>query len=163
MAAYVDFDYYKKSFYGDVLTEETADKWLSLACDEIDALTFCRLRFSYPTLTVYDEKVRKAVCAVAEALYNIDIHRKAVAVQKAADGSYRGAVSSVSSGKESISYAVNTASASTYAAAAANDEEQVKLINRIVVKYLANVPDADGINLLYAGGDRLVSKHDYPL
>lgn len=159
MAAYTDYNFYKNTFFGDVLTEDNALKWLSLASDEIDTITFGRLGFAFPTIEIHAEKVCKAVCAVAEALFNIDLQRKATAVQQASDGSYRGSVASVSSGRESISYSVNNASASIYAAAAANANEQAKLIGNIAVKYLANIPDANGINLLYAGGVRRVPKH----
>lgn len=161
MAAYADLTFYKDSFFGDVLTDKNANKWLSLASDEIDTLTFGRLTFAFPTVEAHIEKVKKAVCAVAEALYYIDLQRKAVTAQQTADGSYRGAVASISSGRESISYAIGNASASTYAAAAANAVEQNKLIGSIVAKYLANIPDMNGTNLLYAGEVRHVSKHDH--
>lgn len=68
---------------------------------------------------------------------------------------------SVSSGRESISYSVGNTSASVYAAAAANFAEQNKLVGSIAVKYLANIPDANGTNLLYAGEVHYVPKHDH--
>lgn len=159
--AYADFDFYQKGFYGDVLTEDNADKWLSRASDELDVPTFGRLTFAFPTLEAHAEKVKKAVCAIAEALYYIDVQRSAASAQKAADGSYRGAVASVSSGRESISYSTNGTTATMYAAAVANAEAQASLINSIAVKYLANVPDANGVNLLYAGGVKRVPKYDH--
>lgn len=161
--AYADYTFYKDSYYGDMLTEDNADKWLDRASDEVDALTFGRLTFAFPTVAAHATKVCKAVCAVAEALYQIDLQRRATAAQQAADGTYRGAIASVSSGRESISYTVNTASASVYAAAVANENERMKLLSSIAVKYLANIPDAEGVNLLYAGGVRRVSKHNYPV
>lgn len=156
--AYADFDFYSGTFHGDVLTEENADKWLDRAGDELDALTFGRLIFAFPTFEAHAVKVKKAVCAIAEALCCIDEQRRAVSVQKAADGSYRGAVASITSGKESISFASigNAVNASTYAAAAADAEVQTALIRDTAVKYLANIPDAKGVNLLYAGGVRYV-------
>ncbi len=158
MAAYADFNFYENTYFGDVLTADKAAKWLSLASDEIDTLTFGRLTFAFPTVEAHIEKVKKAVCAVAEALHHVDLQRKAVAAQPSADGSYRGAVASISSGRESISYAVGNASASTYAAAAANTADFNKLLYSIAVKYLANIPDANGVNLLYAGGGAVCSK-----
>lgn len=153
--AYADFDFYQKGFFGDVLTEDNAEKWLSRASDELDGPTFGRLTFAFPTVEAHAEKVKKAVCAIAEALFYIDVQRRAASAQKAADGSYRGSVASVSSGRESISYSNNSAT-TVYAAAAASDDAQTSLINSIAVKYLANVPDAQGINLLYAGGVKRV-------
>ena len=149
--AYADYAFYTDSFYGDTFADQTtANKYLERASDEVDTLTHRRLEGAFPTIEADAVKVKKAVCAVAEALYLVDFQRKAVALQQATDGSYRGIVSSVSSGKESISYATGTA-ASVYAAAAADDEKLKTLISDIAVKYLANVPDANGTNLLYAG------------
>lgn len=160
--AYADFDFYQKSYYGDVLTAENADKWLTRASDELDAPTFGRLTFAFPTIEAHATKVKKAVCAIAEALFYIDAQRAAASAQLAADGSYRGAVASISSGRESVSFATN-GTGTAYAAAAANAEAKTSLINSIVVQYLAGIPDAHGINLLYAGGVRHAVRHDYCL
>lgn len=159
--AYADYDFYKQEFYGDVLSIGGANKWLSLASDEIDAITYGRLINAFPTIEHHALKVKKAVCAVAETLYYIDIQRKAASAQKGEDGTYKGAVSSISSGRESISYASAGGSGSVYSVAAADANEQAKLINSVAVKYLANIPDANGINLLYAGEVRHVPKHYY--
>lgn len=163
--AYADFDFYQNTYYGDTLTQANADKWLSMAADELDTLTFGRLTFAFPTVEAHAARVRKAVCAIAEALYCIDAQQKAVAASKAADGTYRGAVASVSSGRESISFSAGgaSASASTFAAAAANTAERAKLIGSIAARYLATIPDAGGVNLLYAGEVRHVRKHDHPV
>ena len=150
--AYADFTFYTESFYGDTLTKENANKWLERASDELDALTFRRLTSAFPTETAHVVKVKKAVCAIADALYLIDLQRIAASAQQAPDGSYRGAVTSISSGKESISYAVNgAASASVYAAAAASADAQTALLRDIAATYLSNIPDNNGVNLLYAG------------
>ena len=150
--AYTDFTFYTDTFYGDVLTEDNADKWLERASDELDAITFRRLFTAFPTDADHVVKVKKAVCAMADALLLIDLQRKAASAQQAADGSYRGAVTSISSGKESISYAVNgAASASVYAAAAASAGAQTSLLCDIAATYLSNIPDSNGVNLLYAG------------
>lgn len=161
--AYADYSFYTGSFFGDVLTAQNANKWLELASDELDNLTFGRLTFAFPEKAAHIAKVKKAVCAVAEALFNIDAQRKATAATVAADGTYRGAIASVSSGRESISYSAGNASASTYAAAAASEAEQSKLIGSIAVKYLANIPDCNGVNLLYAGEVRHVPQHNNPV
>lgn len=150
--AYADFEFYVSDYRGAALTDEgTAFRWLERASDELDALTFGRLAFAMPTVEAHVLKVKKAVCAVAEALFYIDIQSKAATAQKAEDGTYRGAVASISSGRESISFSGNSATATVYAAAAASEGAQRKLIGSIAVKYLANIPDAYGVNLLYAG------------
>lgn len=150
--AYADFTFYTESFYGDMLTKENANKWLERASDKLDAFTFRRLTSAFPTEAAHVVKVKKAVCAIADALYLIDLQRIAASAQQAPDGSYRGAVTSISSGKESISYAVNgAASASVYAAAAASADAQTALLRDIAATYLSNIPDNNGVNLLYAG------------
>lgn len=149
--AYADYQFYTESFFGSDLTSANAPRWLEMASDEIDALTFGRLTFAMPTHEAHVAKVKKAVCAVAEALFHIDEQQRAAAAHKAEDGSYRGAVASISSGRESISFSMNGAAASSVAAAAASEAERAKLIGSIVSRYLANIPDANGINLLYAG------------
>lgn len=149
--AYADIDFYKQKLYGDVLEESTAPKWLEMASDELDALTSGRLVSAFPTDDVAATKVKKAVCAIADALFLIDDQRKAAAAKQTADGSYHGAVASISSGKESVSYSSIGAAASVYASAAASVTEQARLIGDIACKYLANIPDANGVNLLYAG------------
>lgn len=156
--AYADYVFYSDIFRGDVLTDENADKWLDWASDELDSITFGRLTFAFPTIEAHVVKVKKAVCAIAEVLCRIDEQRRAASLHKAEDGSYRGAVASITSGKESISFASigSTASASAYVAAAADAAVQMTLVRNTAGKYLANIPDAKGINLLYAGGVRHV-------
>lgn len=149
--AYADYEFYHDTYYGDVLTAANAPKWLERASDELDTPTFGRLTFAFPTVEAHALKVRKAVCAIAEALYYIDIERSAASAQLAADGSYRGAVASVTSGKESVSYSAN-GSTTAYAAASKSADAQAALIAEIACRYLANITDANGINLLYAGG-----------
>mgnify|MGYP004563762639 CR=1 FL=1 len=148
--AYADFNFYKYGFGGDKLSTETAPGWLEAASDMLDSMTFSRLTFAFPTLEVHAKKVKKAVCAIADALYLVDVQRSAASAQKGEDGKIHGAVASISSGKESISYSNNN-SGSVYSIAAANQFELRKLLYQIVLTYLAGVPDANGINLLYGG------------
>lgn len=150
--AYTDFAFYTDSYFGDTLAQDEAPKWLERASEELDALTFRRLVSAFPTEESDVIQVKKAVCAIADALYLVYLQRIAASAQQAADGSYRGAITSISSGKESVSYAVNGAtSASVYAAAAASAEAQTVLLRDTAAKYLAGIPDANGVNLLYAG------------
>lgn len=102
------------------------------------------------------KKVQKAVCAVAECLYKIEEQRKAVASRIDTDGKYTGPISSIKAGEESVSYASVNSSSSVYSAAAASKEAQNQLIAETAARYIANVPDANGINLLYAGGEAYV-------
>lgn len=149
--AYADYEYYTGTYYGDVLTEANAAKWLSRSSDELDTLTFGRLTFAMPTVDAHVQRVKKAVCAMAEALFHIDEQEKAASAQKQADGSYRGAVGSVTSGKESISYRADSSAALSYAAAAASPAARLNLLRETAARYIAGIPDAEGVNLLYAG------------
>lgn len=149
---YADYNFYCEQYHGDTLEANAAERWLDMAGDELDVLTFGRLETAFPVVERHAVKVKKAACAIADALFLIDTQRQAAAAQKSEDGTYRGAVASISSGKESISYSAVGAAASAFAAAAADASEQVKLICGIASRYLANIPDANGVNLLYAGG-----------
>ena len=148
--AYADYYFYIQVYSGEYSQEEGIDRWLEMASDELDVFTFGRLLNAFPVEDTHAAKVKKAVCAIADALYLVDVQRKAAAPQKQEDGSYHGAVSSVSSGGESISYS-KADSGSVYAEAAASKEKEFELVRSIAFKYLAGIPDANGVNLLYAG------------
>lgn len=149
--AYADYNFYTESYYGDELTESNAAKWLERASDELDALTFHRLQRYYPSSESSDKSVKKAVCAIAETLLRIDVQMQAGSAQKGSDGLYHGAIASLSSGRESVSYASNSAGSTIYAKAAVDEAVKLKLLQSAAVKYLSGVSDERGINLLYAG------------
>ena len=152
--AYADFSFYVSTYYGDVVTEQNADRWLERASEELDAITFGRLISAYPVDERSDLRIRKAVCAMAEVLCRIDEIGKANAPTKAPDGSYRGAVASLSSGGESITYATGAKDTSAYAAAASSEAARVALLKDTAARYLSGVPDANGTFLLYAGYEK---------
>lgn len=148
--AYADYTFYTGSYFGDTLTENTAAMWLERASDYVDAITFHRTENTFPEEEAHIVKVKKAVCAIADALNLIDAQEKALQATKDASGGYTGAVASMSSGRESISY-VQAAAGSVYGRAAADRKEREKLLFGIAEQYLADVPDSEGVNLLYAG------------
>ncbi len=153
---YSTSQFYVEEYFGNEIPLDDINKYLSRASDELDMLTYGRLIKAYPTEQIYSEKVQKAVCAVAECLYKIEEQRKAVAARIDTDGKYTGPISSIKAGEESVSYASVNSSASVYSAAAASKEAQNQLIAETAARYIANVPDANGINLLYAGGEAYV-------
>lgn len=65
--SYVDYEYYKNTFKG-ALDESTATKLLEESSDQIDRLTFGRIRMKgFSNLTEYQqEQVKKAVCHQVE-------------------------------------------------------------------------------------------------
>ena len=153
---YSTSQFYVEEYFGNEIPLDDINKYLSRASDELDTLTYGRLIKAYPTERIYDEKVQKAVCAVAECLYKIEEQRKAVAARIDTDGKYTGPISSIKAGEESVSYTSVNSSSSVYSAAAASKEAQNQLIAETATRYIANVPDANGINLLYAGGEAYV-------
>ncbi len=153
---YSTSQFYVEEYFGNEIPLDDINKYLSRASDELDTLTYGRLVKAYPTEQIYSEKVQKAVCAVAECLYKIEEQRKAVAARVDTDGKYTGPISSIKAGEESVSYTSVNSSSSVYSAAAASKEAQNQLIAETAARYIANVPDANGINLLYAGGEAYV-------
>ena len=147
---YADFTFYAEMYFGDTLTVGNAAKWLERASDYLDAITFHRTERTFPEEEADAVKVKKAVCAIAEALSLIDAQAKAMQASLDANGTYKGAVASMSSGRESISF-VQAANSSVYGKAAADQKERDRLLYGLAVQYLADVPDSEGINLLYAG------------
>lgn len=148
--AYADYTFYTESFHGDTLTEANAPKWLERASDYIDTVTLHKTEFAFPEVEAHIKKVKKAVCAIAEGLYLIDEQLKAAQATADVNGNYHGAIASMSSGRESVSYASNL-NASMFGKAATDRSERDKLLYGIALQYLAGVPDKNGINLLYAG------------
>lgn len=155
--AYSDYQFYKEKYYGDTVPESDFPKYADRASDRIDMITFDRLVNGFPEEERAVTKVKKAVCAVADAIYQIDQIKNAsmetVGTVVREDGTVTGkAVSSVSSGSESISYAtgISTTGIEDYALAASNAEEELKLLRNKAIPYLMNVNDRNGINLLSA-------------
>ena len=156
--AYVDFEFYTAKYYGDAVPEEFFQKYAERASDRIDQITFDRLIDGFPEDERAKTKVQKAVCAVTDAIYQIDQIRKSnmetVGTVKREDGTVTGrAVSSVSSGSESISYVTGTSGTNSdiYSQAAMDKKVENLLILQVATDYLAGVTDKKGICLLYAG------------
>ena len=149
--AYADFSFYSNAYRGDILTDENADHWLESASDYVDYVTFHRTEYAFPDRERDVLKVKKAVCAIAEALYLIDIQEKASLAAEDVHGMLHGAVASISSGRESVSFLQNGSANNAYAKAATDKYEQDRQLRQIAKLYLSCVPDKYGINLLYAG------------
>lgn len=155
--AYTDIEFYKTKYYGDIVPDESIEKYLEKASDRIDMITFDRLVDGFPDDERAQTKVKKAVCAVADCLYQIDEVKKAsmatVGTVTREDGTMTGKmVSSVSSGAESISYITGTTGSGSdiYSQAAMDKKVENVLLRQVATEYLANVGDKKGINLLSA-------------
>ena len=155
--AYTDYEFYKSKFYGDTVPESDFLKYAERASDRIDQYTFDRLVDGLPDDERVKTKVQKAVCAVADTMYQIDQIKKASmdtigTIQKEDGTVVNKAVSSISSGNESVSYATGSNISSNVCAQASMDKkvENALLLN-VATEYLAGATNDKGICLLYAG------------
>ena len=156
--AYVDYQFYTEKYYGDTVPESDFPKYADRSSDRIDAITFDRLVNGFPEEERAATKVKKAVCAVADALHQIDQIKKtsmeSVGTVTREDGTVVSkAVSSISSGSESISYVTGSSGGteSIYGQAAVDKKVESVLLYQIATEYLSGVTDKKGICLLYAG------------
>lgn len=156
--AYTDYEFYISKYYGDTVPESEFQKYADQASDRIDIMTFDRLVDGLPENDRAKIKVQKAVCAVADCLYKIEQINKAsmevVGTVVREDGTVTGkAVSSVSSGSESISYVtgISGSSSDIYSQAAMDKKVENVLIRQVATDYLAGIVDNKGVCLLYAG------------
>lgn len=65
MKSYADINYYRDSFFGDkIITKEELERYLILASQKIDEITYNRIvSIGFEKLTVFQkEKIRNAVC-----------------------------------------------------------------------------------------------------
>ena len=162
--AYVDYEFYQKSFFGNVVPESDFMRMSERASDFIDSLTFDRLADGLPSDDRQQKRIKKAVCSLAELMYQIELAEKNAINQASANvtdtnvgGKSTGIVTSVSSGSESISYATPQqigASAKEWSAvyAAAGDAQKTNdLLLKTALPLLMGVRTDDGIPVLYAG------------
>lgn len=163
--AYADYDFYTTSYFGSVVPETDFPRLAERASDFVDLMTFDRLVDGLPTNERSQKRIKKAVCSLAELMYQIELAEKnatnaAVSGTSTAigsGGSTTGIVTSVSSGSESISYATPQqigASAKEWSAvyAAAGDVQKTNdLLLKAALPLLMGVRTDDGIPVLYAG------------
>lgn len=155
--AYIDFAFYSDRFFGTTIPENAFEKYAERAGDRIDLLTFDRLENGLPENQRSQEKIKKAVCVVAEALFLVDkikdSNMESVGSLKREDGTITGkVVSSISAGSESISYSSpGNEKNDIYHQAASDIAMENRLIYQLAVSYLHGVTTDEGVGLLYAG------------
>mgnify|MGYP001101152664 FL=1 len=163
--AYADYEFYTTSYFGSVVPETDFPRLAERASDFVDTMTFGRLADGLPADERSQKRIKKAVCSLAELMYQIELAEKnatnaAVSGTSTAIGSgggTTGIVTSVSSGSESISYATPQqigASAKEWSAvyAAAGDVQKTNgLLLKTALPLLMGVRTDDGIPVLYAG------------
>ena len=162
--AYADYEFYTTSYFGSAVPETDFSRLAERASDFVDAMTFDRLVDGLPTNERSQKRVKKAVCSLAELMYQIEIAEKNAINQASANVTdtnvgniSTGIVTSVSSGSESVSYATPQqigASAKEWSAvyAVAGDVQKTNdLLLKTALPFLMGVRTDDGIPVLYAG------------
>lgn len=162
--AYADYKFYTESF-GNVVPETDFPRLAERASDFVDTMTFDRLVDGLPTNERSQKRIKKAVCSLAELMYQIELAEKnatnaavggtSTAIESG--GSTTGIVTSVSSGSESISYATPQQKAlgakewSTVYTAAGDVQKTNNLLYKTALPLLMGVRTDEGIPILYAG------------
>lgn len=162
--AYTDFEFYATTYHGNVVPEADFSRIADRASDFLDVITFDRLVDGLPSDERAATKVQKAVCAVSDKLYELELAEKQAlsaaagsASSSGSGGATSGVITSKSAGSESISYASPSEMANgakTWSAvyqAAGNEEATNNLLYNAARLYLTGVRDDKGVLLLYAG------------
>lgn len=129
------YNFYTRKYFGDIVPEDSFEKWESRAVDELNYITGNKIE----TVEEYPENIQKAVCALVDVMYQIDMEMKHSGTNEDGTGKV---VKSKSSGNESISYEVQN---SLFTTVLTNTKAQGKL------KYEAVRPYLSGTGLLYMG------------
>ena len=71
MSQYVNIDHYSNTFKGTTIPANDLDKYLTLASEKIDEMTFNRIvKIGFDNLTEFQkEKIQRAVCLHADYIY----------------------------------------------------------------------------------------------
>lgn len=71
MALYVNKEYYLNDFKGNILPENEVEKYLKLAQEKIDSITFNRIvKIGFDKLTEFQkEKIKESICYQAEYIF----------------------------------------------------------------------------------------------
>lgn len=162
--AYVDYKFYTESF-GNVVPETDFPRLAEKASGFVNTMTFDRLVDGLPTDERSQKRIKKAVCSLAELMYQIELAEKnatnaavsGTSTVIGSGGSTTGIVTSVSSGSESISYATPQQKAlgakewSTVYATVGDAQKTNDLLLKTALPLLMGVRTDDGIPILYAG------------
>ncbi len=110
--AYTTFTFYENTYHGNVVPAGDFDRIADRASDFLDVITFDRLIDGLPDDERAKTKVQKAVCAVADEMYKLELADKQALSAAAggtsssgSGGATSGVITSRSAGSESISYA----------------------------------------------------------
>lgn len=152
---YAEHDYYSTE-YGGKMSAGDYKRFGRRAEHRIDSITGGKLQFAFPTNKRDAETVKDCVCELADFLWQIDTYNnsamESMGTVAQADGTVKGKViTSISSGSESIGYSAAGSSSTATMEAAKDKKVADTMIYGMVRDSLGGVPDANGVNLLYAG------------
>lgn len=74
--AYTDYEFYKTSYFGSVVPETDFPRLAERASDFVDTMTFDRLVDGLPTNERSQKRIKKAVCSLAELMYQLELAEK---------------------------------------------------------------------------------------
>ena len=74
--AYADYDFYKTSYYGSVVLDSDFPRLAERASDFIDLVTSDKLVDGLPRNERYQKRIKKAVCSLAELMYQLELAEK---------------------------------------------------------------------------------------
>ena len=158
---YVDYDFYKKLYGSDAMSESEFNRFSWDASKKIAHYTtgadgVKKLQVAFPTDDNGVESVKRCVCALIDLMYNIKQAeqklRSATGFIQKEDGTVQGkVVTSVSAGNESISYSAKTNNTSPVDEAVSDRKVREQLFADTIREYLSGVTDSNGVNLLYMG------------
>ena len=128
----VEFEFYEKTYFGDIIPSDSFLKMESRAVDELKLMTLGKI-------TGETECEKKAICAVAEQLYLIEQERNRTGTDAEGKGKI---IKSKTSGDESISYDIQKSAAQE---ALMSHQAREELLYSVARVYLT------GTGLLYWG------------
>lgn len=74
--AYADYEFYKTSYFGSVVPETDFPRLAERASEFVDTMTFDRLVDGPPTNERSQKRIKKAVCSLAELMYQLELAEK---------------------------------------------------------------------------------------
>ena len=128
------YEFYKDTYFGEIIEESAFPKWLSRATDKLHYLTYGNI--TEEAYAEYNKQIQKATCALMDVMFQID------AATKQATAKDETNVKSKSSGSESITFGDKD---TVVTKVLADKSAQNRLMQDTIAEYLADT------GLMYAG------------
>lgn len=109
-----------------------------------------KLKVAFPTDEDTVAAIKLCMAELVNTLYEVDKATSAYGVTTDSNGTH-GALVSVSSGSESMSFASGSSGGSAIVEAAKSSSAKNSLMHSIISNYLSGMTDSNGVNLMYMG------------